>query len=152
MISTADRERFWANVDKTSAFPHWLWIGSVGWDGYGEIVVDAFLWRAHRLAWVLTRGEIPEAQYVLHKCDVTLCVRPFHLFTGTQLDNMRDAARKGRVRSGEQHYRAKLSNAVAAEIERRYAPERSIAEFARELAIPYDIVWRVLRGLSYKRK
>jgi hypothetical protein len=45
----------------------------------------------------LTYGPIPAGLEVLHRCDVTLCVRPDHLRLGTHTDNMADAAAKGRL-------------------------------------------------------
>ncbi len=52
--------------------------------------------RAHRLAWIYTHGPIADGLHVLHKCDVRLCVRPGHLFLGTEADNMADRDAKGR--------------------------------------------------------
>lgn len=54
---------------------------------------------AHRISWLIHRGPIPSGMLVLHSCDVRRCVNPKHLFLGTQLDNLRDMATKGRARS-----------------------------------------------------
>ncbi len=70
-------------------------------DGYGRYRLDggrkAPKIKAHRAAWTITHGEIPEGMLVLHKCDNPPCVNPEHLFLGTQADNMKDMCRKGRV-------------------------------------------------------
>jgi hypothetical protein len=59
--------------------------------------------RAHRVAWEIYCGEIPNNLHVLHTCDNPLCVKPDHLWLGTQADNMRDKALKGRQRPGWEH-------------------------------------------------
>lgn len=86
--------RFWAKVEKTDDC--WLWRGSVGSNGYGQLRVGARMVTASRLAWELTNGPIPDGLWVLHRCDTPLCVRPEHLFLGTHLDNMHDMRHKGR--------------------------------------------------------
>lgn len=53
----------------------------------------------HRDAWIEANGPIPDGLFVLHHCDVRNCYEPMHLFLGTNTDNMRDAARKGRCRN-----------------------------------------------------
>ena len=64
-----------------------------------------FGWRrkrlmAHRIAWELTNGPIPNDLRVLHRCDNPPCVNPAHLFLGTQLDNIAYRHAKGRDKSG----------------------------------------------------
>jgi HNH endonuclease len=79
-----------------------VWLGMRGprklKDWYG-VVVSKTLGRfyAHRIAWELSNGAIPEGLQVLHRCDNPPCINPEHLFLGTHVDNMRDAAQKGRM-------------------------------------------------------
>jgi hypothetical protein len=51
---------------------------------------------AHRVAYVIAKGDIPAGQVVMHACDNTACVNPSHLSLGTQGDNVRDCFAKGR--------------------------------------------------------
>jgi hypothetical protein len=92
-------ERLWAKVDKTADC--WIWTAAVlkpewpygviqrGGRGEGTLL-------AHRVTFELAYGPIPDGLLVLHHCDNPRCVRPEHLFLGTQEDNLRDSALKGR--------------------------------------------------------
>ncbi len=86
---------FWSRVAVSESEACWLWIGPVGIRGYGVSHAGGQT-TSHRASWVLTYGPIPRGLHVLHTCDVRLCVRPDHLYLGTESDNIRDAYARGR--------------------------------------------------------
>ena len=88
-------ERLWGKIQKTDDC--WLWVARTKVNGYGRIMTIPGQYKlAHRVAWELTNGPIPNGLDCLHHCDVPACVRPEHLFLGTHRENMQDAARKGK--------------------------------------------------------
>jgi hypothetical protein len=118
-------ERFWSKVDRSGDC--WVWT-AVRVHGYGRFTINgqARSVLAHRVAWKLSQGPIPEGLHVCHRCDNPPCCNPAHLFLGTDADNLRDCRNKGRSRPrrGEQHRDAKLTEQIVQEIRRRYAVER----------------------------
>jgi len=90
-------DRFMEKVQPEPMSGCWLWDGAITGGGYGEMRYLDRRQDAHRVAWMIHRGEIPDGLYVLHRCDVKLCVNPDHLFLGTQKQNIHDMMRKGRI-------------------------------------------------------
>ena len=99
--------RMWARVDRngprsdTAQGRCWVWVGPKSNDGYGTVsAVPVGGGRSkeilvHRLSWFLESGVRP-SKLVLHKCDHPSCVRPSHLFEGSDADNVADMNAKRR--------------------------------------------------------
>ena len=94
-------ERFEAKYIPEPMSGCWIWISTIGSNGYGEIHNPDGSHKgkqAHRVSWEFFRGPITEGLQVNHKCDVPLCVNPNHLYLGTQVQNIEDCIRRGRAR------------------------------------------------------
>lgn len=65
--------------------------------GYGYSKFDGKMELAHRFSFKAFKGPIPEGTLICHHCDVTDCVNPDHVFSGTEKDNMQDKVLKGRA-------------------------------------------------------
>lgn len=122
--------RFIRNDPKTSFYEKFEIDGQTGcWNWrttlyrYGNFTIDAKSISAHRASWLIHNGAIPDGLFILHRCDNKRCVNPHHLFLGTQAENMRDMARKGRqtkllppVRRGRANHAAKVTEDQVIEI------------------------------------
>jgi hypothetical protein len=64
-------ERFWKRVNKTDTC--WLWLGTIGNSGYGQLKFNGKVQLAHRVAWQLAHTD-PGDLCVLHKCDNPPCI------------------------------------------------------------------------------
>lgn len=144
--------RFWLKVDKSKGSDKcWTWTGYIGSRGYGAIHWKGSpATRAHRIAFEITFGPIPEGQVVMHTCDNKLCVNPAHLKLGTQLANMRDAVLKGRFPTGEQAPAAKLTEEQVIEIRRRAASGASYWDLSRDYNVVYGTIGRIVRRESWR--
>lgn len=148
------QERFWSKVAVDADAACWDWTRSTGTSGYGQfMVVAGKLVRAHRVAWALINGPIPDGAVIRHTCDRPICCNPAHLLHGSQADNVRDAVERGRARGGsvprpgELSPTHKISTEQALDIRaRRAANTASCAELAVEYGIHRSQVSRIATG------
>lgn len=134
-----------------------IWTGAKNSSGYGSFVLSSDhsgkhrkMVIAHRFAWELENGAIPEGLCVLHKCDNRLCVNVEHLFLGTRDDNNKDRAAKGRSADthGERHHRAKLTDQQAAEA---LLSSESTSQAAMRLKVSYHTIHKLRKGKNWKK-
>lgn len=143
----SEEERFWARVAKSEKC--WEWGGSRNQLGYGSFsALGRKTELAHRTSWRFAHGDAGAAR-VCHSCDNPPCVRPDHLFLGSDLDNMADMVAKGRQArsSGEKNGMAKLTNFQVAALKAKYLPgETRIVDLAQEFGITFGQVWQIVSG------
>lgn len=109
--------RFWSKVQKLGPNDCWNYLAGKT-NRYGRFHYRGHHVNAHRFAWFLSYGPIPEDLWVLHKCDNPACCNPSHLFLGTHTDNMRDMGGKNRKYRiyGERNPAVKLTENQVKEI------------------------------------
>lgn len=93
-------QRFWEKVDKTPGFGPWgdcwIWMGSRNPAGsHGSFKVGDKKRYAHRVAYDLTGGVVPDGQILRHGCNIAPCCNPAHLIPGTKKDNAQDSIDTG---------------------------------------------------------
>ena len=152
MIPEKLLESFWKKVKKTNSC--WEWTAVKTSKGYGHLPYArnwGFTTLAHRLSYLIHRGDIPEGLLICHTCDNPHCVNPEHLFLGTQVDNMQDCLSKGRVRyithRGESNGRCKISREQALEIKHSLLPRK---ELMKKFGISRSMVGKIKSGSSWK--
>ncbi len=125
----------------------WPWLGAKYPSGYGVFSVKRRARRAHRIAYIISRGPLPEGVLVLHKCDNPICCNPNHLFLGTSLDNVEDRNAKGRQAQGARSSKAKLTAEQVCDIR---ADQRSQREIAKSYNLCKSTIGYIKRGEAWK--
>lgn len=141
--------RFFRHVMPEPNSGCWLWTGQYMPTGYGQLYwgggrKNPVSVGAHRAAWMLFRGAIPEGLYVCHKCDNRACCNPEHLFLGTASENMFDAAAKGRLS------RSSLTAEHVLEIRGRLESGAKIRRLAVEYGVSRAMVNMIKRGATWR--
>jgi len=134
---------FWAHhkVVRHGRWVCWTWTGAKR-NEYGGVRVNGRETYAHRYAYSLRFGPITAGLLVCHHCDNPMCIRPSHLFVGTDKENMIDSAEKGRLSFAKKPLRIPTAKALAI----RNAPG-SYADIAREHGVSIRSVGRIKRTL-----
>lgn len=159
--SEAGRARFWRKAKVGNPNECWPWLSLVFNDGenYGQVkfgvgskdqyIVHKF--RAHRVAYFLTHGILPDDMCVCHTCDNPICVNPTHLFLGTNRKNIQDRNNKQRDAKGERHGMHKLTEEQVLEIRKIYSSQKiSLSALGRAFGISHTHVSFIIKRQSWK--
>lgn len=160
---------FWKNVFKLSDEDGgcWIWTAYRHNQGYGRPRIGGRNYLAHRVAWTITYGQIPEGFDACHDCDVPSCLNPSHLFLGTQLDNMRDMNNKMRctpasgdnhglrihpdaVARGEENGNVKLNSIKVTEIRERILIGEPVIAVAKNFNVSRSAIEAIINGRTWR--
>lgn len=105
---------------------------------------------AHRIAYELTHGPVPEGLHVLHSCDNRPCCNPAHLRVGTNAENVADRAARRRGRehrqAGEANRNVKLSDEAVAAVRAAVTAGETQTAVALRFGVSQPQVSRIVRG------
>lgn len=123
------------------------WTGRLQPNGYGQIHSGGKTVYAHRAAWELANGSLPDGAFILHSCDNRRCVNPEHLRLGTFQENMDDMTARKRQAHGERNAHAKLS---AESVKAIRAETGTHAEIAARHGVSQPLVSMIRSGRIWK--
>lgn len=146
--------RFWKFVTELPTEGCWEWRGARLVSGYGIIRDRGARLRAHRVAWEMHYGPIPPGMQVCHRCDNPPCVRPDHLFLGTNEDNMADMRLKHRaatppVHRGQDNPNARLNQHSVRAIRRAVARGESMYSVAKRYPVSKQTIISVVKRRTW---
>lgn len=144
-ITLEDPSEFWKRIQKPVGC--WLYDGAKEVNGYGYLnnpLGDTPKYiTAHRLAWILTFGPVPEGLVVMHKCDVRSCVNPDHLKLGTDAENTEDKISK-------QRFVARLKPEEVVEVKRMLAAGEYQNAIAKKFGVDESTIHAIKKGRTWK--
>ncbi len=149
-------DRFYERVDRSGDC--WVWTGRVLANGYGVLpIFDATRRRrgspdrlAHRIAYELAFDVDPGELFVCHKCDNPACVRPSHLFLGTNKDNVADCRRKDRDIQGERSRIAKVTDDKVRVMREEFKAGTTQTALANRFGVSISLVNGIVHGRRWR--
>lgn len=132
-------DRFMSKVEKTDTC--WNWTAFIHKNGYGRLSFNKKQMAAHRVSFILHKGQINDGLFVLHTCDNRKCINPDHLLLGTQKENLIDMAKKGRqgIQKIDGHDAYLIRNAIKDGFSNKM------------IAFYFDVVPDTIKGIRYNR-
>lgn len=141
--------RFWSKVAVSkNQSDCWEWQGTLNDGGYGRFSVGRLWLAAHRVAYELVNGPIPDGHQIRHRCHNRKCCNPDHLLTGSAQDNSNDALEAGKIARGSASPASKLTEEDVIYI-RRNPDGLQGNELAEKFGVAASTISYVRRGRGW---
>lgn len=149
---------FWSKVEITgSTRDCWKWVGAKRPSGYGNVRVNKKYMSAHRVAFAIANGDIPDGYIVCHICDNPPCCNPSHLMLGTVKSNAADMLIKHRGKKPETAARgvingmSKLNDDKVRCIRAKYkSGELNQYQLAKEYSVSQPAIGAIVRNETWR--
>ena len=130
----------------------WEWQKAKHRQGYGHCPYKRKCLLAHRVSWMVFKGNLPDDILVCHHCDNPPCINPDHLFLGTDKDNTLDHIKKGKSKKsrGENHYFSKLTEKEVKEMRKMRERKIKIKDISRKFNIHVSTAKNICLRKSWK--
>lgn len=148
-----NRECFWSKAEMNPNNGCLEWTGRTHRGGYGafDVSFPKGTWNAHRLAYTLTYGAIPDHLFVCHSCDNRKCINPTHLWLGTNEENIQDRHSKGRSKGGSgkgfEHNQSKVTLNDVLFIR---TAGLTLEQYKEKLGLSISAISKIRSGVNYK--
>lgn len=148
-VTNATKNRFFSKIKKEDS-GCWTWLGANN-GRYGSMTINRKTNGAHRISFLIHKGDIPDGLFVLHSCDNTWCVNPDHLLLGDHAQNMKDKSERGRY-WGDRVNTSKLTAPAVRLARRAYRDGHyTQAELAEILGISQPAVSSLIRESNWRK-
>lgn len=167
-FSPNEINKFWQKTQKADGSDCLWWSAYRNKTGYGYFFLRGLYIRAHRAAYIICHGSIPDGLHVLHSCDNPSCVNPEHLSVGTHVENMKQRHARGRyvfnyngnhhlqkdptVVRGSNNARAVINEEIAFQMRLDFSQGKfkSKAHGAKLYGVSITVMQTVLSGKTWK--
>jgi len=143
-------ERFLKHVDRPIDVNEcWVWTGYKTPNGYGWCSFNGKTDFAHRVAFRMWKGDIPQKMVVRHRCR-NKCVNPAHLDIGSYSDNLNDRVRDGTDGRGMSNTNSKLTDDDIRTIRSRRETGEKLLQIAESFGVRENSISRICARLTWK--
>lgn len=153
-LTESQIDLFWDKVTIADPEECWLWNGAITSMGYGNFRANGRNFTASRLAYMIAYDLVLlESEFACHRCDNPPCCNPYHIFIGSQKDNLQDAKAKNRMKGTHPSQRGELNpRAIMTPDQVRSIKESKERTYilARMYKVGWTTIYNIRKGNSWR--